>query len=225
MKTFRHIHNDPNLCKLNRIEYNGKRYYESPTGKRLPSVTTFLSTFKKDSIIKWRKRVGDEEANKISARATRRGTKFHSLMESYLANERPEEFLTEDIMPDMKQSFYDMQPVLNSIDNIHYIEAMLYSETIGLAGQVDLIAEFDGVSSIIDFKTSTKLKREEWIEDYFLQTTAYSLMYEDMVGVKAKQIVILISVDHEKPQVFVKQRGEYVGLLYDKLKEFRSLNA
>lgn len=224
MKTFRHIHNDADLCKLNRIEHNGKRYYESPNGVRLPSVTTFLSTFKKDSIIKWRKRVGDEEANRVSAKATRRGTKFHSLMEDYLANKDPQEFLTEDIMPDMKQAFYDMQTVLNRVDNIHYIEAMLHSETIGLAGQVDLIAEFDGVPSVIDFKTSTRLKREDWIEDYFLQTTAYSLMYEDMTSVKAKQIVILISVDGEQPQVFVKQRGEYVGLLYDKIKEFRSIH-
>lgn len=220
MKTFRHIHNDSTLCNLNRIEHNGKRYYESPTGQRLPSVTTFLSTFKKDSLMKWRKRVGEEEANRISARATRRGTKFHSLMESYLNNETG--FLNEDVMPDMQQAFYQMQPILDNIDNVHYIETMLYSETIGLAGQVDLIAEYEGVPSIIDFKTSSKLKKEEWIEDYFLQTTAYSLMYEDMTSVKAKQLVILISVDHEQPQVFVKDRRDYVPLLAEKIKEFNN---
>lgn len=223
MKTFRHIHNDPTLCDLNRIEHNGKRYYESPTGKRLPSVTTFLSHFKKDHIMKWRKRVGEEEANKISAKATRRGTKFHSLMESYLSNHDPSMYLTEDLMPDMKHHFNLMKPVLDNIDNIHYIETMLYSETIGLAGQVDCIAEYNGIPSIIDFKTANKLKKEEWIEDYFLQTTAYSLMYEDMTGVQAKQIVILISVDHELPQVFVKDRKDYVPLLAERLKEFRSM--
>lgn len=220
--TFTHLTGLPDLPTLERTEIDGKRFYVSPNGKRLPSVTTFLSTFKKDSIIKWRKRVGEEEANKVSGRATRRGTKFHSLMESYLANESVNSFLTEDVMPDMKQAFYNMQPILERVDNIHHIEAMLHSDKIGLAGQVDLIAEFDGVPSVIDFKTSTKPKREDWIEDYFLQTTAYSLMYEDMVGIKAKQIVILISVDNEQPQVFVKQRKDYVQTLADKLKEFHA---
>ena len=219
MKLFTHI-DTPKLASLERVEIDGKRHYVTPNGNKLPSVTTFLSHFKKDSIIKWRKRVGEEEANKISGRATRRGTKFHSLMESYLANEQG--FLNEDVMPDMKQAFYNMQPILERVDNIHHIEAMLHSDKIGLAGQVDLIAEFDGVPSVIDFKTSTKPKREDWIEDYFLQTTAYSLMYEDMVGIKAKQIVILISVDNEQPQVFVKQRKDYVQTLADKLKEFHA---
>ena len=99
---------------------------------------------------------------------------------------------------------------------------MLYSETLGLAGQVDCIAEYDGVPSVIDFKTSSKLKKEEWITHYFEQCTCYSLMYEEMTGIKAKQIVILISVDHEHPQVFIKKRGDYVNGLYDKLKQFRS---
>jgi genome maintenance exonuclease 1 len=220
VKTFNHLKNDPVLCELDRKEIEGKRYYISPEGKPLPSVTTFLGHFKKDSIVAWRKRVGEEEANKISGRASRRGTKFHSLMESYLNNEAG--FLNEDVMPDMKKSFWDMVPLLDKIDNIHYIETMLYSETLGLAGQVDCIAEYDGVPSVIDFKTSNKLKKEEWITNYFEQCTCYSLMYEEMTGVKAKQIVVLISVDHENPQVFVKKRGDYVNGLYDKLKQFRS---
>lgn len=222
MKTFKHIYNNSTLCNLNRIEYNGKRYYESPNGIRLPSVTTFLSHFKKDSIQAWRKRVGEEEANRISGKASRRGTKFHSLMESYLSNE--DGFLTEEVMPDMKQAFYDMKPTLDKIDNIHYIETMLYSETLGLAGQVDCIAEFDGVPSVIDFKTSNKLKKEEWITNYFEQCTCYSLMYEEMTGTQCKQIVVLISVDGEmQPQVFVKNRREYIPELANKIKEFRSI--
>jgi len=219
MKTFRHINTSP-LCELKREEYNGKRYYVSPNGVKLPSVTTFLSHFKTDSILKWRQRVGEEEANRISARASRRGTKFHSLMESYLGNEK--EFLTEDVMPDMKHSFNMMRPLVDRIDNIHYIETMLYSETLGLAGQVDCIAEFDGIPSIIDFKTSLKLKKEEWITDYFLQTTCYSLMYQELTGIKTKQIVILISVDHEKPQIFIKNRKDYMPLLAERLKEYKN---
>ena len=222
MKTFKHINQDHFLCDLKREEYNGKRYYISPDGKKLPSVTTFLSHFKGDSIAKWRKKVGEEEANKISARASRRGTKFHSLMESYISNQERSTFLTEELMPDMKQAFFDMVPTLDRIDNVHYLETMLYSEAIGLAGQVDCIAEFDGIPSIIDFKTSLKLKKEDWILNYFEQCTAYSLMYEDMTGIQCKQIVVLISVDHEpQPQIFIKNRGDYVKGLYDKIVQFR----
>ena len=141
-------------------------------------------------------------------------------MESYIGNQKG--FLTEpDVMPDMQMAFFDMRPVIDRIDNVHYLETMLYSETLGLAGQVDCIAEFDGVPSVIDFKTSLKLKKEEWILSYFEQCTCYSLMYEEMTGIKAKQIVVLISVDHEQPQVFVKQRGDYVPELYNKVKQFR----
>ena len=220
MKTFNHIYKEPLIADLPREEINGKRYYVTPSGKRLPSVTTFLSHFKGDSIRKWREKVGEEEANRISKRASTRGTKFHSLMESYLSNQKG--FLTEeDVMPDMQMAFHEMRPVIDRIDNVHYLETMLYSETLGLAGQVDCIAEFDGVPSVIDFKTSLRLKKEEWILSYFEQCTCYSLMYEEMTGIKAKQIVVLISVDHEQPQVFVKQRGDYVPELYNKVKQFR----
>jgi genome maintenance exonuclease 1 len=225
MKTFRHLNTDPMLCKLERQEHNGKRYYVAPSGKLLPSVTTFLGHFKKASIMEWRRKVGEEEANKISAKASRRGTRFHSLMESYITNQETSTYLTEDVMPDMKQAFHDMVPTLDRIDNIHYVETMLYSEMLGLAGQVDCIAEFDGVPSVIDFKTSNKLKREDWITNYFEQCTCYSLMYEEMTGIKAKQIVVLISVDGEmKPQIFVKQRKEYVPELANKIKQFRQEN-
>ena len=221
MKTFNHIHPDHVLIELKREEYNGKRYYISPNGKKLPSVTTFLSHFKGDSIQKWRKKVGEDEANKISARASRRGTKFHSIMESYLSNQERDSFLNKDVMPDMKQAFNQFVPILDRIDNVHYLETMLYSETLGLAGQVDCIAEFDGVPSVIDFKTSLKLKKEEWILNYFEQCTCYSLMYEEMTGIQCKQIVVLISVDHEQPQVFVKNRKDYIPELARKIVQFR----
>lgn len=168
--------------------------------------------------------MGEEEANRISGRASRRGTKFHSLMESYISNQEKDSFLNENVMPDMKLAFKQMLPIVDRIDNVHYLETMLYSETLGLAGQVDCIAEFDGVPSVIDFKTSLKLKREEWILNYFEQCTCYSLMYEEMTGIKAKQIVVLISVDNEEPQVFVKQRKDYIPELVNKIKTFRLEN-
>lgn len=141
-------------------------------------------------------------------------------MESYLSNQ--EGFLTEkNVMPDMQHAFLNMRPVVDRIDNVHYLETMLYSETIGLAGQVDCIAEYDGIPSIIDFKTSLKPKREDWILGYFEQCTCYSLMYEEMTGIQCKQIVVLISVDHEEPQVFVRDRKDYMPELANKIKTFR----
>ena len=141
-------------------------------------------------------------------------------MESYISNQ--EGFLDDDVMPDMQHAFHNMKPTIDRIDNVHYLETMLYSETLGLAGQVDCIAEFDGVPSVIDFKTSLKLKREDWILNYFEQCTCYSLMYEEMTGIQAKQIVVLISVDHEPaPQVFVKDRKDYIPELARKIKQFR----
>ena len=145
-------------------------------------------------------------------------------MESYISNQEKDSFLNENVMPDMKVAFKNMLPTLNRLDNVHHLETMLYSETLGLAGQVDCIAEFDGVPSVIDFKTSLKTKREDWILNYFEQCCCYSLMYEEMTGIKAKQIVVLISVDNEDPQVFVKQRKDYLPELANKIKTFRLEN-
>jgi genome maintenance exonuclease 1 len=140
-------------------------------------------------------------------------------MESYINNE--EGFLTKDVMPDMRHAFNQFVPILDRLENVHYLETMLYSETLGLAGQVDCIAEFDSVPSIVDFKTSLRPKREDWILSYFEQCTCYSLMYEEMTGIKCKQIVVLISIDHEEPQVFVKDRKDYMPELARKIKQFR----
>ncbi len=215
MKTFHYLKNMPELKSLPVEEKDGKRLYVSPNGIRLPSVTTVLGHFKKAQIIEWRNRVGDKQANAISGRASVRGTKFHSMMERYLGNEQN---IFEGVMPDMKQAFKDIQSTLNKIDNIHYIESPLYSEILGIAGRTDVIGEYEQVPSIIDFKTSLREKRESWIENYFEQGTAYSLMYEEMTGIQINQIVVIISVDGlDKPQVFVKDRIEYIDSLMTKI--------
>lgn len=215
MKTFKFRTDLPELKQLPTKEIDGKRFYVSPNGKHLPSVTTVLGHFGKQSIIEWRKRVGEQEANRISNRAATRGTKFHTMMERYLEGK---ENLFENVMPDMMQAFNDMVPALDKIDNICYIESSLWSEKIGLAGRSDLIAEYDGKLSVIDFKTSLKLKKEEWIQNYFEQGTAYSLMYKERVGEPIEQVVILISVDGERePQIFVKNAADYVDSLIKKV--------
>ena len=215
MKKFNFVEGMPELKQLEVDESTGERFYISPNGVKLPSVTTVLSHFKKKAMIEWRNRVGHEEANKISTRASMRGTKFHNMMEGYLRNE--ENFL-DGVMPDMKQSFRDMQETLDLIDNIRYIESPLYSEKLGVAGRTDVIAEFSKTLSIIDFKTSTKQKKEQWIENYFEQGTAYALMYEQLIGTPIDQIVILIATDDsDKPQVFIRDKNQYIESLLEKI--------
>lgn len=188
---------------------DGKRYYVLPNGEKFRSVTTVLDgAMDKTALYEWRKKVGEEEANKISTQAARRGTAVHSIAERYVLNE--ENYL-RGAMPSGIDAFKGVQTLLDKhVDNILGIELPLYSVALKTAGRCDLIAEFDGVPSVIDFKTSRKLKKEEWIESYFLQTTVYSMMFEWIYKIKIPQIAILIAVDHEPPQVFVKERGQYV---------------
>ena len=224
MKTFNYVKNLPTLADMKTEEIDGKRYYVTPLGSKFPSVTTVLSSGadKKKSLAQWRERIGEDEAKKVMQRASTRGTKFHNMMEKYLSNDNT---LFENVMPDMKQAFNDVKSVIDLIDNIHYIECPLYSEKLGLAGRTDVIAEFGKTLSIIDFKTSLKLKKEEWITDYFIQATAYREMLREMTGLNAEQIVIIISVDGEsEPQVFIKNPDDYVDLLVSKIKEYKESN-
>lgn len=222
MKKFNFVSGLPELKQLETDESTGVRYYLTPNGVKLPSVTTVLGHFKTKSLIEWRNKVGHEEADKIAYRAATRGTKFHNMMESYLRNE--EDFLF-GVMPDMRQAFNDMKETLDLIDNIRYIESPLYSEKLGVAGRTDCIAEFAGVPSIIDFKTSLKEKKEAWIDNYFEQGTAYAQMYEELVGEPIDQIVILISVDFmERPQVFIRDKNQYIQTLLEKIHIYKQEN-
>jgi genome maintenance exonuclease 1 len=219
------VENLPKLQSLETKEINGKRHYLLPSGKYVPSVTTMLGYFKAQSIQQWRNRVGHQEANRISNRASTRGTKFHNLLEKYLNNSPITSILTENVMPDMKQAFWDIESTLDRIDNIHYLETPLYSEKMKLAGRTDAIGEFDGTLSVIDFKTSSKPKSESIIEDYFLQGTAYALMYEERVGNPIDQVVVIISTDGLKePQLFVKNKDEYENKLFDKILKYHQEN-
>jgi genome maintenance exonuclease 1 len=191
---------------------DGKRYYTSPSGKRLPSVTTVVGAMKKQAIMEWRNRVGEVEANRISKLATGRGNRVHDLAERYLKNKKIE-WVRE--MPDSVEMFRTLIPHLHRINNIHYIEQALWSEQIGLAGRVDLIAEWDGVLSVIDFKTSKKIKKKEDIQDYFAQCTAYAGMYEEHVSVPVDQIVIVMAVENEEPLIFIEKTGDHINTLLE----------
>ena len=196
----------------------GKRVYHTPDGHFLPSITTVLSIMNRDGIAKWRKSVGEEEANRISRHASGRGTSVHLMCEKYLQND------THDGMPDAKNMFNTIKPQLNLINKIQYQEQGLYSTKLGVAGSVDCIAEYEGVLSVIDFKTASKPKKEEYIENYFLQTTAYALMYEELIGTPINQIVILIAVDGQEPQVFKKNPADYINRLVEVIDQYKKEN-
>lgn len=183
---------------------NGTRHYVTPEGVKLPSVTTVVGAQKKQAILEWRKRVGEVEANKISRQATSRGTNVHTICENYL-NNKPD-FL-RGIMPDAVEMFHSLKPHLNKINNIHYQEQALWSHQLGLAGRVDCIAEYEGELSVIDFKTSKRPKTVQQVEDYWWQTAAYGIMYEELVGKPIHNLVILMAVQDDMP-IVMKQKTE-----------------
>ncbi len=184
------------------------RFYTTPTGEKLPSVTTVIGAKGKKEIFEWRQRVGAEEANRVSRIASGRGTRMHSLCEKYLNNEE-----LGKTMPDALALFNTVKPLLNRINNIHYQECALWSLRLGMAGRVDCIGEFDGKLSVIDFKTSSRVKTKEDIPAYFAQCVAYALMYEELVGVKIHQIVVIMAVERSDPLLFVERTGDHVKTL------------
>ena len=197
---------------------DGKRYYTLPDGTRLPSVTTVIGAKNKEAIMKWRQRVGEEEANRISKYASSRGTNVHTLCEKYLNND-PKYLLSA--MPDALEMFKPLRPILNRINNIHYQECALWSLKLGMAGRVDCIGEFDGVLSVIDFKTSKKIKKKEDIDNYFAQCVAYACMYEELVGQGIDQIVVIMAVDNEQPLVFIEKTSDHLNTLLEYIKFYR----
>ena len=195
------------------------RKYAAPNGVRYPSVTTVLSILNEEFIQRWRARVGEEEANKVSHRASTRGTAVHECIEKYLDND---ENYAEGYMPNIIDNFNAVKPVLDErIGTIYLQEAALYSQHLGLAGRVDCVGEFDGVLSIIDFKTSKKIKKKEWITNYFIQESAYAIMWEERTGTPIVNLVTIITVDNEEPQVFVEHRDNWVPKLLETINEYK----
>ena len=201
---------------------NGKRVYLTPDGDKFPSVTTVISNNAKKmaGIAKWRQRVGMEEANRISARSTKRGTTYHSIVEDYFNNKLEIEKYKDSPLPTVM--FYQSVDTLNRINNIYLQEAALYSKHLELAGRVDCIAEFDGELSIIDFKTSATPKREEYLYDYFVQETAYACMLQELYDVSVKKIVTIVACENGETQVKVlPPKKEYFITLMGYIHEYQ----
>ena len=191
------------LPKTNGKRIDGYRFYNID-GKNYPSVTTVLGIRKTEQLKGWREKIGEGVANWEMGRAARRGKSFHTLVEQYLKGETPS---IRDVLP--LGLFKLLKPYIDQIDNIHLLEAIMYSKKLTVAGQVDCVAEYNGKLSVIDFKTANKERQESWIDNYFLQTTAYAHMYEETFGTPIEQIVILIASEDGTTQAFVKNKADY----------------
>jgi hypothetical protein len=215
-KEFKHETVDLGYDDLVANTQSSGRTYTTPDGRKYPSITTVLSILSEESIAKWRARVGDEEANKIGQRAAGRGTLVHSIVERYLLNEDTTEFL-----PHIRQSLENLRPILDErLGTIYGLEVPLYSSHLGLAGRVDCVAEFDGVPSIVDFKTSKRVKKKEWIANYFAQMAGYAVMWEERTGIPITNTVVIMDVDDNEPLVFKEHRDNHIQFLIDTKKEY-----
>ena len=214
---FKHV--DLELPQLERETIDGVRYYKVPDDGellKLVSITSVTSHKNRQFFANWRKKIGEEEADKITRQATSRGTDMHSLVENYLHNR---ELPTVQPLPDFL--FKIAKKDLKRINNIHALEGSLYSKQLGIAGTVDCIAEFDGELSIIDFKTSKKPKPREWVEHYFVQCMAYGCMLYEITGIPVKKLVIIMSCENGECVVYEERdKSKYIKLLAKYIREF-----
>jgi genome maintenance exonuclease 1 len=206
------------LTEMNAVTTDSGRKYKTPEGVNLPSITTVLSILSRESIAKWRAKVGHAEANRISHRASTRGTSVHEIIEKYVNNDPN---FKDGYTPDIIASFLDVKPILDErLTKVYAQEAPLYSNHLGVAGRVDCVGIFDGKPSIIDYKTSMKPKRKDWIKNYFMQEAAYAIMWEERTGQPIVQLVTVISVDNAPPQVFVEHRDNWVRPLRETIEKY-----
>ena len=214
---FNHI--DVELPKLERETIDGVRYYSIPKESqvlKLVSITSVTSHFNREIFINWRKKIGEEEAQKITKAATSRGTDMHSLVENYLYNK------TLPSVPPLPDFLFKIAKAeLNKINNIHCLEGALYSLQLGVAGTTDCIAEYDGELAVIDFKTSKKPKPREWIENYFVQAMFYGMAYYEMTGTPIKKLVIIMACENGESVVYEERDlKKYMKLVVQYIKKF-----
>jgi|TARA_B100001094_G_scaffold331413_1_gene399610 genome maintenance exonuclease 1 len=214
---FKHVKCD--LPKLSRESIDGVRYYSVPDKDellKLVSITSVTSHHNKDIFVKWRKKVGEEEANRITRKATKRGTDMHTLTEYYLKNEE-----LPEVPPISEMLFKIAKSKINLINSIYSLEGSLYSKELGIAGTVDCIAEYDGELAIIDFKTSKKPKPREWVDHYFVQCMAYGCMLYELTGIMIKKLVIIMACENGECVVYEEyDKAKYIKLLTEYIREF-----
>ena len=195
-----------------------KRFYVTPEGKEYPSITTVLSTRNKEGLMKWRKKVGNDVATHIANKAAVRGSKVHKMCEDYLngldMEKHKKDFLPYCLFNELKNQTFD------NINDVIGQELVLYSDKYKIAGRTDLIANYRGELSIVDFKTSTNERKDSYNENYYIQTAAYAEMFEELTGNPINQIVILVVTENGTVQEFIKDKQEYIPLLEETLEEW-----
>ena len=212
-------HVDLNLPQLERETIDGVRYYKVPDEDqllKLVSITSVTSHINREIFNNWRKKIGEDEAQKITKAATSRGTDMHSLVENYLDNKD-----LPSVAPIADFLFKISKTDLKRINNIYALEGSLYSKQLGIAGTVDCIAEYDGELAIIDFKTSKKPKPREWIEHYFVQCMAYGCMLYELTGISVKKLVIIMACENGECVVYEERdKSKYIKLLSKYIRKF-----
>ena len=226
MDRFNHV--PVNLPKLETQTIDYKRFYITPEGETYPSITTVLSVRGKEGLMEWRKRVGEKVANYVAGKASARGIAVHHMCEDYLNNQQldfPSEFENhkKNFLPWCLFSQLKEQ-VLHNITDIYAQEVGLYSDKYKVAGRADCICKYSDVLSVIDFKTSTRERSDDWNENYYIQSSAYAEMFEERTGIEINQIVILVVTEDGTVQEFIKKKGDYLGVLSESIKEWRRQN-
>ena len=214
----------PKIKQKNNALPDGGRGYETPEGKLYPSITTVLSVRNKKGLHEWRDRVGHDVANYIARTAAQRGTAVHKMCEDFLNNQHlawPDEFEKHKSKNFLAWCmFAQMKDILSNINNIKCLEASLYSDKLKVAGQVDCIAEYKGELSVIDFKTSSKERKDDYNENYYIQTCAYAEMFKERTGQTVDKLVILVVTQDGTVQEFIKDKKDYDKLLDSSLKKW-----
>jgi genome maintenance exonuclease 1 len=210
MPTFLQEKVDIKESNLKQINRKSGRVYMDEEGNEYPSITSVLSILNKEGIMKWRERVGAEEANRISRQAVQKGNQVHDLLEMYVNNTyRPAARGQGDPMPHIMNLFYDIHPIIDqNLSKVYATEQRLHSKHLKVAGTADCIGVWKGKNSIIDWKTSNKWKKKEWVTNYFMQTAGYAIMWEELTGMPITQLVVCIAGD-QGPQIFIEHRDNW----------------
>jgi len=219
MKTFDHItsHLAMNVLDIPCEYHDGKRFYVTPDGEHYKSITSILSELSKADIQKWRARVGEKEANRITQKASRRGTAVHSVCESYIKNE--DGFL-EGELPHIIEMFRSIESLLDRIDNVRLVEGALWSDELKVAGRTDLIAEFDNELAVIDYKTSNYKKTWEMCHKFFMQGAFYAHAFEERYGTPIENIIIIMAVDGSEPLLWKETKSRWIEPLREVLYKY-----
>ena len=209
------------FVEIPRLMDEGVRLYNVKDKVLYPSVTSIISFISREKFASWRARVGEKEANRKNKHATTRGTKLHRVFEEYLQN-GDYKSLDEYQAPLIQLMFGSAKSYLDEkLSNIYQQETNMYSDRLCLAGTVDLICDVDGELSIVDFKTSEKAKPEEWLEDYFVQLSAYWAMFSERTGVVPKKLVVFLVAESGEVQIVERTNPlDYLKTLRNYVSQF-----